>query len=412
MDFSITLSNTDIVMLFFAIALIFLMQAGFALLEAGSCRSKNTVNVIMKNFTDTAAGAIIFYIIGYGLMFGTNSTGWFGTDHFLPSTQNPNEILMLLFQMMFASTAATIISGAIAERAKFFVYIALATFITGFVYPIFGSWSWGGYYGTDGWLKQMGFIDFAGSTVVHSIGAWGALAAIIILKPRLGKFSKDGVARNIPGHNLSLVALGAFLLWFGWFGFNGGSIVNVDAKIGTILLNTHLAASAGAVAGLAFMALFRLPILLTHTVNATLGGLVGVTAGCATMSPTFAILTGAIAGIIVILGTYMLEKMRLDDVVGAIPVHGFAGTWGTLAAGLFLEGNMFNPSIIFTQLVGIGAAFVWAFGATFIFIKIIDIFITSIRVPTIDEQKGLDFTEHYEVGYPEFQENQLHEGKE
>ncbi|MBQ0731021.1 MAG: ammonium transporter, partial [Oleispira antarctica] len=264
---------------------------------------------------------------------------------------------------------------------------------------------WGGFYGGSGWLADMGFIDFAGSTVVHSIGAWCALAGIIILGPRLGRFDPEtGEAREIPGHNLSLVALGGFILWLGWFGFNGGSTLKADSSIGLIVLNTQLAASAGALGALISSRLAGSPVLLTSTINGSIAGLVGITAGCATMSPGFAIITGFIAGAISIWGAKGLLKMKLDDVVGAIPVHGFAGIWGTLAAGLFITGDLFNWDQALIQLLGITVAFFWAFPSALLIFYVIDKTI-GLRASSQHEQQGLDFTEHDEVGYPEFNQS-------
>lgn len=402
--------SLDTVWIVTAAALVFFMQSGFALLESGMSRAKNAINVVMKNYLDVCIGSIVFWIVGYGLLFGDNLSGFIGTSHFLLNDHDDMDYSLLLFQTMFAATAVTIVSGAMAERTRFDAYLVGAVIISGIIYPIFGSWVWGSLYSGKGWLAEMGFIDFAGSTVVHSIGGWIALAGIMVLGPRLGKFSPSGEARQIPGHNLTLVALGGLILWLGWFGFNGGSTVAADTSIGLIILNTHLAASSGAVGALITMLFSRQPILLTNTVNGSLGGLVGITAGCATMDPIYAMLTGFIAGVVVIFSAKILEFMRLDDVVGAVAVHGFAGAWGTLAAGIFLKGNMFNPVQIFTQVIGISVAFVWAFSTAYIMYKVIDMTI-GLRASTVDEQQGLDYTEHYEIGYPEFQSEQIHKGK-
>lgn len=384
-------------------ALVFFMQAGFALLESGMARSKNAVNVLMKNYMDACVGGMIFWLVGFGLMFGQNLSGWFGTTLFALDSPKPWDWTFLLFQMMFAATSTTIASGAMAERIHFRAYLIGACIISGLIYPIFGSWAWGGYGGGDGWLKALGFIDFAGSTVVHSIGGWCALAGIMVLGPRLGRFSPEGEPRTIPGHNLSLVALGGFILWFGWFGFNGGSTLTADVSIGKILANTHLAACAGAVGSALFNALLGRPTLLTTTVNASIGGLVAITAGCATMDAGFAILTGLIAGIITNFGPNLLVKMRLDDVVDAVSVHGFCGVWGTLAAGLFFSGDLFNLNRIAVQALGIVAALIWGLGMAWITYLLIALTI-GIRSTPLHEQRGLDFTEHSEIGYPEFQQ--------
>lgn len=388
-----------------AACLVFFMQAGFALVESGMSRSKNAINVMMKNYMDVCIASLIFWLIGFGIMFGNNSTGFIGEDHFNSLNASAWDYTFLLFQTMFAATAVTICSGSMAERTKYNAYLISACIIIAIIYPIFGSWAWGGFYGGSGWLADLGFIDFAGSTVVHSIGAWCALAGIIVLGPRLGRFDPvTGEARSIPGHNLSLVALGGFILWLGWFGFNGGSTLTADSSIGLIVLNTQLAASAGALGALISSRLSSNPILLTSTVNGSIAGLVGITAGCATMSPLFAIITGFIAGCISIWGALWLLKIKLDDVVGAIPVHGFAGAWGTLAAGIFMTGDLFNWSQALIQLLGIIAAFFWAFPTALVVFYLIDKTI-GLRVSSQHEQQGLDFTEHDEVGYPEFNQS-------
>jgi len=402
--------SIDTVWVVTAGALVFFMQAGFALLESGMSRAKNAVNVLMKNYMDVAIGSIAFWLIGYGLLFGNNISGFLGTSHFFLHDENDMDYSLLFFQTMFAATAVTIASGAMAERTRYHAYLIGAIIISGVIYPVFGSWVWGSLYEGKGWLAQLGFIDFAGSTVVHSIGGWVALAGIIVLGPRLGKFSPDNENRKIPGHNLTLVALGGFILWLGWFGFNGGSTVAADTSIGLIVLNTHLAAASGAFGSLLTVILARKPILLTDVVNGSIGGLVAITAGCATMEPVYAIVTGLLAGMVVILSAKILELMKLDDVVGAVAVHGFAGAWGTLAAGIFLKGNMFDLHQILFQLVGIMIAFVWAFPTAYLMYKIIDKTI-GLRASTEDEQRGLDFSEHYEIGYPEFQSEMIHKGK-
>lgn len=400
--------NMNTLWVIIAAALVFFMQAGFALLESGMSRAKNAVNVMMKNYMDVCLGTILFWLVGYGLMFGNNETGLFGTDHFMLTTTDAWDYTFLLFQTMFAATAVTICSGAMAERTRYDAYLIAACIIIAVIYPVFGSWVWGGFYGGSGWLARLGFIDFAGSTVVHSIGAWCALAGVIVLGPRTGRFDKeDGSARDIPGHNLSLVALGGFILWLGWFGFNGGSTLTADTSVGLVVLNTQLAAAAGACGALFFSRIQGQPILLTSTVNGSLAGLVGITAGCATMTPEYAALTGFIAGGISILGARLLLKLGLDDVVGAIPVHGFAGAWGTFAAGIFMAGDMFNWSQGALQLIGITAAFFWAFPLSLILFFALQKTI-GLRASTQHEQRGLDFTEHDEVGYPEFHQNQTY----
>ncbi len=393
-------------------SMVFLMQAGFAMLETGMVRAKNAVNVMMKNYMDLCVGTLLFWLVGYGLMFGNNPSGWYGTNLFGLTAAPDWDYTFLFFQIMFAATAATIVSGAMAERTNYMAYLIGTCGITAIIYPIYGSWAWN----DTGWLKQMGFIDFAGSTVVHSVGGWCSLAAIILLGPRLGRFGpkgadgKNGEVRSLPGHNLSFIAIGGFLLWFGWFGFNGGSTLAAGTNVGHILLNTHMAGAAGAVGAMLMSFIARQPALMTNAVNGSIGGLVAITAGCASMQVPYAVLTGAIGGGITVLGIMWLEKMRLDDVVGAVSVHGFCGVWGTLAAGLFLTGNMYDAHQVTVQLIGIGAAFVWVFFSAFIMYGIISL-VFGLRVSTMHEQRGLDITEHGEIGYPEFGNNTAYSNK-
>ena len=399
-DFQVALDTIWVVT---AAALVFFMQAGFAMLEAGMVRAKNAVNVIMKNYTDMCFGAVAFWAIGFGIMFGANPSGWIGTDQFFVDGDNWT-YTRLLFQMMFAATAATIVSGALAERIRFGPYVLAAIGITSVIYPVFGSWVWN----PDGWLAKRGFIDFAGSSVVHSTGGWCALAGLVALGPRLGRFSSDGASRTISGHNLPLVAFGGLILWVGWFGFNGGSTLRADASIGRIVLNTHLAGAAGVVGFMLCRRLFGGQLLLTDTVNGGLAGLVAITAGCATMTPMYAVVTGLAAGVLVVLATSLIEPFQVDDVVGAVSVHGACGAFGTLAAGLFREGDLFNPQLVMTQAIGVAACFLWAFPVAFIMFRCISA-IVALRCSTVDEQRGLDYSEHHEIGYPEFQES-LHDG--
>ena len=394
--------NDNLLLIWIAVAtiLVFFMQAGFALIESGMSRTKNSINVMMKNYVDVCFVSIAFWAIGYGFLWGQNSTGFIGETGFLGSgiQTSSNAYLTILFQTVFAATAVTICSGAMAERVKYNSYLISSVLITVFVYSIFASWVWN----ENGWLNEIGFIDFSGATVVHSVGAWCALAGIMITGPRLGRFDPHtNAVRPIRGHNLSLVALGGFILWFGWFGFNGGGINSFNDNLGLILLNTHLSGAGGAI-GMAFISfVMRRPILLTSAVNGTLGGLVGMTAGCHIIDPQFAFLVGFISGIVVYFSQKLLLKFKLDDVVGAISVHGFAGVWGTLAAGFFISGDLFNFQQFSTQFLGIIIAFFWAFPISFVIFLVIDLTI-GVRSPTLHEQRGLDFTEHNEIGYPEF----------
>lgn len=388
-------------------ALVFLMQAGFALLESGMARSKNAVNVIMKNFTDVSAGVLAFWLVGFGLMFGANSTGYLGVGLFAPGDLASGDAVFMIYQAMFAATAATIVSGAVAERMRYGPYVLISVVITALIYPVSGSWAWGGLLAGEGWLAAMGFHDFAGATVVHSVGGWCALAGIMVLGARRGRFSREGKRRDVPGHNLTLVALGVFLLWFGWFGFNGGSVLSDFDLLGRVLLNTQLAAAAGVIGALLTMIILNRPVLMTATVNGALGGLVAITAGADQLLPASAVGTGLIGGAIVVLGWTALARVGLDDVVGAVPVHGFCGVWGTLAVALLPGTEAFSSAALTTQLIGIVAVFVWSFTAAWIVFKLVAITL-GIRSSSIHEQRGLDFTEHYELGYPEFQQTVTH----
>jgi Amt family ammonium transporter len=298
---------------------------------------------MMKNLMDFSIGSIAFWAIGFGLMFGATSTGWFGTTGFFLSDFTPDGdpwvLAFWMFQVVFAATAATIVSGAMAERTKFTGYILYSIFVSGLIYPVFGSWAWGSLLNGSGWLEGFGFIDFAGSTVVHSVGGWAALAGAIVLGPRLGKYTKDGKIKPIMGHNMPLAALGVFILWLGWFGFNPGSTTTADTSIAMIFVNTNLAAAAGAVLAMIVSWMKFGKPEVGMSLNGALAGLVGITAGCANVSPGSAIIIGAVAGIIVVFSVMFFDKIKIDDPVGAISVHGVCGAWGTLAAGIFNIGG-------------------------------------------------------------------------
>ncbi len=387
-----------------AATLVFFMQAGFAMVEAGFTRAKNSVNIMMKNLMDFSMGSIAFYTIGFGLMFGATNTGWFGTSDFFLSGWSPDGdpwvLAFWMFQCVFAATAATIVSGAMAERTKFTSYLIYSLFLCAFIYPIFGSWAWGSLLNGSGWLEKLGFIDFAGSTVVHSVGGWAALAGAIVLGPRIGKYGPKGEVRAIPGHNIPIAALGVFILWMGWFGFNPGSTTTADKSIAMIFVNTNMSAAAGAIlAMITSWAMFKKPDV-GMSLNGALAGLVGITAGCANVGPLSSIIIGAIAGVLVVISVVTIDRMHIDDPVGAVSVHGVCGAWGTLAAGLFNMGGT-TIKIISTQLIGIGAAFIWAFGVAFILFKVIDLTV-GLRVSEKEEMEGLDIGEHGANAYHDF----------
>ncbi|MBW2165053.1 MAG: ammonium transporter [Deltaproteobacteria bacterium] len=398
-------ANADYVWTMVAAALVFFMQAGFALVEAGFTRAKNAVNIMMKNLMDFSVGSLAFWAIGFGLMFGVSNSGWLGTSGFFLSDFSPDGdpwvLAFWMFQVVFAATAATIVSGAMAERTKFVGYLIYSVCISALIYPVFGSWAWGSLFHGNGWLEGLGFIDFAGSTVVHSVGGWAALAGTIVLGPRLGKYIKDGGIKPILGHNIPLAALGVFILWLGWFGFNPGSTTAASKDIAMIFVNTNLAAAAAAVmAMITSWIKFGKPEV-GMSLNGALAGLVAITAGCANVSPTSSIIIGAIAGIIVVFAVIMFDRIKVDDPVGAISVHGVNGAWGTLAAGIFNMGGT-TGKIIGVQLLGIAACFVWTFTAAYILFKIIDMTI-GLRVSPEEEAKGLDLAEHAGNAYPDFE---------
>ena len=387
-----------------AAALVFFMQAGFALVEAGFTRAKNAINIMMKNLMDFSMGSLAFWAIGFGLMFGASSTGWFGTTGFFLSDFKPDGdpwvLAFWMFQVVFAATAATIVSGAMAERTKFSGYLIYSVFVSALIYPIFGSWAWGSLLNGSGWLEGLGFIDFAGSTVVHSVGGWAALAGTLVLGPRLGKYSKDGKIRPILGHSMPLAALGVFILWLGWFGFNPGSTTTADTSIAMIFVNTNLAAAAGAVFAMAVSWIKFGKSEIGMSLNGALAGLVGITAGCANVSPGSAIIIGAVAGVLVVFSVLFFDRIKVDDPVGAISVHGVCGAWGTLGAGLFNMGGT-SLKIIGVQVLGIAACFLWVLPAAFLMFKLIDKTI-GLRVSPEEEMEGLDITEHGGNAYPDF----------
>lgn len=383
-----------------AAALVLLMQVGFLMLEAGYVRSKNSISVAQKNISDFLLAAIAFYLFGFGLMFGHTINGWVGGDYFLWHTTDDWHYTFFVFQVVFVGTAATIVSGSVAERMRFEVYLIAAIFISLVIYPVFGHWAWGNLLNTDNStiLSSRGFIDFAGSTVVHSIGAWTGLAAIMVLGPRIGKFNPDGTPNRIQGHSMVLATGGALILWIGWVGFNGGSTTAGTSAVAKIVANTIIAAVfAGTVSIL--LGKFKDGLYLpSRPVNGSLAGLVGITAGCDAMDPLGASIVGIICGIVVIYSEDFIEKvLKLDDVVGAISVHGVSGALGTLlVAPLALPEKLTAASRLeqfWVQLYGVVLAFVWAFSMAYVFFKILNYFY-PIRVSKEDEERGLNETEH------------------
>jgi len=401
-------NNLNFVWTMVAAFMVFIMQAGFAMVESGFTRAKNACNILMKNMMDFSVGAIAFWAVGFGLMFGTTN-GFFGTTDFFFSGATGDgaawNYAFWMFQTVFAATAATIISGAVAERTKFSAYMVYSIFVSALIYPVFGGWAWGSLFNGNGWLEGLGFIDFAGSTVVHSVGGWLALAGAIVVGPRLGKYDKKGKVKPIPGHSIPLAGLGVFLLWFGWYGFNPGSTTTGDSSIAIIAVTTTLAAAAGAITAMLATWIKYGKSDIGMTLNGALAGLVGITAGCANVTPVSSVIIGGIAGVLVLYSVLFFDKIKVDDPVGAVSVHGVCGAWGTLAAGLFDTGG-FSMKVVGVQLIGIGACFAWAFITGLILFKLIDMVI-GMRVTKEEEMAGLDFCEHGATAYPDFQTHHL-----
>jgi len=412
-DITISQSNLDHAFLILCAALVFLMQAGFALLELGYVRSKNCLNVLMKNSVDFCVAMLCFLFVGFSLMFSNSMGGWIGGDFLWLSSEKADSPIwsFWIFQAVFVATAATITSGAMAERTKFSGYLIYTIFISTILYPILGHWSWAGlsegltanFDSSKGWLETAGFHDFAGSTVVHAVGGACALAGIIVIGPRRGRFNSDGSAVLIPNHNVPLIALGSFILIFGWFGFNCGSLRGAGPELGRIAVNTLVAGAAG---GIFSMFTFWLrdgrPEPLS-VLNGILGGLVAITACCNVVTPGSAALIGIIAGLVSTLGAEFLLKLRLDDVVGAVPVHFFNGIWGTLAVAIFHQDG-FVLNNLGTQFLGAFVISIGAFAASYLAFKVIDATV-GLRATDDEEEDGLDFSEHASSAYPEFKQS-------
>lgn len=415
-------SGVNTIWMLLAAMLVFFMQPGFALVEAGFTRTKNTANILMKNLVDFMFGSLLYWFIGFGIMFGLGD--FFGTPHFMSLLFESNGLPdpaalptegFLVFQTVFCATSATIVSGAMAERTKFSMYLVYTIFISVLIYPVSGHWTWGG-----GWLMNgeadsfmmnifgTTFHDFAGSTIVHSVGGWIALVGAAILGPRIGKYGKDGSSKAIPGHNITIAALGVFILWFGWFGFNPGSQLAVatttdQVAISLVFLNTNLAACTGGFFALLVSWMKYGKPSLSLTLNGVLAGLVGITAGCDAVSPSGAIIIGAICGILMIFSVEFIDKvLKIDDPVGASSVHGICGFTGTVLTGLFstTEGLFYGAGWGFlgAQLFGAVLIGLWAAGMGFAIFKILDK-VHGLRVTARMEEEGLDIYEHGEAAY-------------
>ena len=398
-------NNIDTLWVIDCAILVFIMQAGFMCMETGLSRYKNSINVALKNAADFGVSVVIFWIFGFGIMFGTSYNGFFGTDLFFFKTDKADYMTYFVFQAMFVATAATIISGAVAERMKFNGYLIMTVLATGIIYPIVGHWAWSSSYLTGsvksiGWLSELGFVDFAGSTIVHSVGGWIALAAVVILGPRIGKYSEANKGK-FTGSSFPLAVLGTLILWFGWFGFNGGSNGAMDEAVPLILINTFLAAAFGLLTGLAISYIkYKKPDPF-YIILGPLAGLVAITAGCNSMSSVISIFVGIIGAIIAIIVNETLNNFEIDDVVGAVPVHLAAGIWGTLAVGLFsdltiLDTGLDRFSQIKIQLIGITSIGLFAFVSSYIGLSIVNKFY-PLRVSPVQEELGLNIAEHNAV---------------
>lgn len=395
--------------------LVFFMHLGFAFLEIGLTRQKNTINILFKNIFIITVGLLLYYIVGFNLMYPGEFNGFLGS--IVPGISPPENGMTpeyasggytywtdFLFQGMFAATAATIVSGAVAERIKIGPFMIFTILYVGLVYPIVGSWQWGGGFLSSLGGEEGGFHDFAGSTLVHSVGGWGALIAIYLLGSRIGKFGEDGKPKAIPGHNIPLATAGVLILWLGWFGFNGGSVLSADpALTSLVLVTTCLAAAAGGIGSIVLSTILTKNLDLTMFLNGILGGLVGITAGADLMSPNEAVIIGLLAGAIIVLGVSFIDRIRLDDPVGAVTVHLICGIWGTLAVGIF--GDKAGTDQFLYQLTGVGAAAVFCCLSAFIIILALKKTV-GIRVSKDEEIEGLDINEHGMDAYSDFRLNQ------
>ena len=393
----------DTMWVLIATALVFFMQAGFAMVETGFTRAKNAGNIIMKNLMDFSVGSLMYWAVGFGLMYGVSYKGIIGIPGFFYN----GDYTSLIFQTVFCATAATIVSGAMAERTKFISYLIYSFFISVLIYPVSGHWIWGG-----GWLSELGFHDFAGSTAVHSVGGWTALVGAAIIGPRIGKYSKDGKSHALPGHSLTLGALGVFILWFGWFGFNPGSQLaastTTDAlAISKIFVTTNLAAAVAAIVTMIVTWIRYKKPDVSMTLNGALAGLVAITAGCDIVTPAGAAMIGIIAGIAIVFGIEFIDKkLKIDDPVGAVGVHGICGAIGTLAVGIFAEGEGLlyggGFELLGIQAIGVVAVAAWVGTTAFILFKTVDAVI-GLRVTKEEEHAGLDIEEHGIESYADFE---------
>ena len=385
----------DLLWVLLCSGLVFLMQAGFMCLESGLTRAKNSINVAVKNIADFGVSVALFWAFGYGIMFGISQAGWFGTNGFLPSTDNePFAIAFFIYQAMFCGTASTIISGAVAERLKFSGYLAIVILVSGIIYPLFGHWAWN----DNGWLAQLGFVDFAGSTTVHGVGALVSLATLITIGPRQGRFERTGKVNKIQGTNLPFAVLGALLLWIGWLGFNGGGTFAFSDRVAGIILNTILAGIGGMLAAMLYSHWRYGRIEVEELINGSIAGLVAITACCNFVTTPLAVVIGATGAMVAQLVSQYLKKWRIDDAVDAVAIHGGAGIWGTLCVALFgqlelVATDLNRLSQLGVQLLGITVACIWAFGFSWLLLRLLNTFF-ALRVSPEAEELGLNFSEH------------------
>ncbi len=392
--------DLDVAWLVGCAGLVFMMQPGFMCLESGLTRSKNSINVAVKNLTDFAISVMVFWLFGYGLLFGTSLGGWIGGAGFVPELSDSARLAaFFLFEAMFCGTATTIVSGAISERMRYSVYLVICLIISGLIYPLFGHWAWNGIEAgiAGGWLRSLGFLDFAGSTVVHSIGGWVSLAALLVIGPRIGRYS-EGRVNELNRSSLPLSVLGTMLLWLGWMGFNGGSTLAFNDQIPRVIVQTILAGSSGLLSAVALGWSRRKLPQVEVMINGSLGGLVSITAGCNAVSTPHAALIGAIGGVVMLLATDLMNRCRIDDGVDAVAIHGFCGVWGTLAVALFGDLEILGTGLsrhqqVAVQLFGSGVAFVWAFGMSYLLLWGLNR-LTPLRVSAEEEELGLNVSEH------------------
>ncbi|NES23282.1 MAG: ammonium transporter, partial [Symploca sp. SIO3E6] len=391
----------DIVWLLACAGLVFLMQPGFMCLESGLTRSKNSINVAVKNLADVGISVILFWAFGYALMFGASWAGWIGNKgFFLDLDADPKLAAFFIFEAMFCGTATTIISGAVAERLRFSAYLLIALLVSGIIYPLFGHWAWNGAEtgSLTGWLGKLGFIDFAGSAVVHCIGGWVALAALLVIGPRTGRFTSSGRAQKIHGSNMPFSVLGVMLLWLGWLGFNGGSTLALNEQIPGIIVHTILAGAGGMLTTVAIGWFQRKLPEVELLINGSIAGLVSITASCHAVKTPEALLIGAIGGAVMLFANYWIERWQIDDGVDAVAIHGVAGVWGILAVAWFGDPEILGTGLsrysqLLVQLLGIIVAFVWAFGLTYLLLSITNRFF-PLRVSLEDEEVGLNVSQH------------------